>query len=57
MGPYAYRVIKIDGDYAVLLRTDTETEDTILVAMALLPDGIDIGTNLLWENFEYTVTD
>ncbi len=57
MEPYAYRVIKIDGDYAVLLRTDTETEDTILVAMALLPDGIDIGTNLLWENFEYTVTD
>lgn len=57
MGPYSYRVIKIDGDYAVLLRTDIETEDTILVAMALLPDGVDIGTNLLWENFEYTITD
>lgn len=57
MGPYSYRVIKIDGDYAVLLRTDIQTDDTILVALALLPPDIDTGSNLLWENFEYTVSD
>jgi len=48
-----YIVIKIDGDYAILKRTDTE--DTILVARALLPIEIVEGTNLLWENFEYTI--
>lgn len=57
MGPYSYRVIKIDGDYAVLLRTDIDTEDTILVALALLPFGTDTGTKLLWENFEYSIID
>ncbi len=55
MGPYEYTVIRIDGDYAHLLRTDTPTQDTILVAMALLPDGTDEGSKLLWENLEYTL--
>ncbi len=52
---YSYKVKDITGDYAVLLRTDIKTEDTILVAMALLPDGTDIGSDLLWENLEYTL--
>lgn len=55
MGPYEYKVVRIDGDYAHLLRTDIETEDTIIIARALLPDEIDEGTRLLWENLEYTV--
>ena len=55
MGPYEYKVVRIDGDYAHLLRTDIETEDTIMIARALLPDEIDEGTRLLWENLEYTV--
>ena len=53
MGPFEYTVIKIDGDYAVLKRDDT-SED-ILVARALLPDTINEGTVLLWENFEYSI--
>lgn len=57
MGPYSYRVIKIDGDYAVLLRTDIQTDDTILVALALLPEGTDTGSNLIWENLVYTLCD
>ena len=36
MGPYEYKVVRIDGDYAHLLRTDIETEDTIIIARALL---------------------
>lgn len=52
---YSYKVKDITGDYAVLLRTDIKTEDTIIVAMALLPDGTDIGSDLLWENLEYTL--
>ncbi len=55
MGPFEYRVVRIDGDYAHLLRTDIPTDETILVARALLPDDIDEGTMLLWENLEYTV--
>lgn len=55
MGPYEYVVEKIDGDYAVLRRTDIQTENTVLVARALLPDETDEGTRLLWENLEYSV--
>ncbi len=55
MGPFEYRVVRIDGDYAHLLRTDIPTDETILVARALLPNDIDEGTMLLWENLEYTV--
>ena len=55
MGPFEYRVVRIDGDYAHLLRTDIPTDETILVARALLPDDIDEGTMLLWEDLEYPV--
>lgn len=55
MGPYEYVVEKIDGDYAVLRRADVQSEDTVLVARALLPEEIDEGTRLLWENLEYSV--
>ena len=55
MGPYEYIVEKIDGDYAVLRRTDIQTEDTVLVARALLPIETDEGTRLQWENLEYSV--
>ncbi|MBQ5318133.1 MAG: chorismate--pyruvate lyase [Oscillospiraceae bacterium] len=55
MGPFEYVVIRIDGDYAVLKRTDIASEDTVLVARALLPEETDEGTRLLWENLEYTV--
>ena len=55
MGPFEYVVIRIDGDYAVLKRTDVAGEDTILVARALLPEETDEGTRLLWEYLEYTI--
>lgn len=55
MGPYMYKVIKIEGDYATLLRTDISTEETMFIALSLLPFGIDLGTELLWENFEYSI--
>ena len=55
MGPYKYKVLRIDGDSAHLQRIDEPTEDTVLVAMALLPIEIDEGTLLLWENLEYSI--
>ena len=52
MGPFEYRVVRIDGDYAHLLRTDIPTDETIIDARALLPDEIDEGTMLLREDLE-----
>lgn len=49
-----YVVKKIDGDYAVLERTDVASDD-FLVARALLPMEIDEGSQLLWENLSYTI--
>ena len=50
-----YVVDSIDGDYANLKRTDADTDELKLVARALLPDGIDAGTKLKYEAFEYEV--
>ena len=55
MGPYEYVVARIDGDYAVLRRTDNDTHDEILVARALLPEDVDEGSKLLYEAFQYTL--
>ena len=51
----SYVVHLIDGDYAHLRRTDKETDDLKLVAMALLPNGIDEGTKMTYSNFEYVI--
>ena len=56
MGPYEYVVESIEGDYAYLRRTDLEElGEPMMIAMALLPDGVDVGTRLHWENLVYTV--
>lgn len=55
MGPYRYIVERIDGDYAMLRRTDLPGEDLMTVARALLPEDIDEGTQLLWEDLEYSI--
>ena len=55
MGPYYYVVKKLDGDYAHLERTDFPEEEPILVARALLPQEIEEGSRLLWENLMYTL--
>jgi len=50
MGPVEYTVSKLWGDYAYLLSADGVENQ---VAIALLPEGIDEGDRLIWENFEY----
>ena len=55
METYYYVVDSIDGDYANLKRTDIETMDVKLVARALLPAGIDVGTKLKYEMFAYEI--
>lgn len=52
MEPVVYKVLKINGDYAVMV-TEDGVENT--VAMALLPIEIAEGDRVLWENFTYTI--
>lgn len=56
MGPYEYIVEEIVGEYAYLRRTDMpDPGEPMMIAMALLPEGIDVGSRLHWENLEYTL--
>jgi hypothetical protein len=50
-----YIVVRIDGDYAHLKRTDAANDDLKLVARALLPPEIVEGTKLKYEMFEYEI--
>ena len=50
-----YEVESIDGDYANLRRIDVESEETKLVARALLPPEIMEGTKLLYEMMQYEI--
>ncbi len=48
-----YTLTKIEGEYAYL--TDKESGNEVFIALALLPEGADIGTNLKYEMMEYTI--
>ena len=54
-GPFEYIVKRIDGDYAVLVRRDIESEDEKVVARALLPAEIMEGSKLRYECLSYTL--
>jgi len=47
-----FTVTRIEGDYAYL---KDEGGEELFIAMALLPEGADIGSRLLYENFEFTL--
>ena len=58
MGPYEYVVERIEGEYAYLRRTDVpDGGEPMMIAMALLPEGVAVGTRLRWENLVYEVLD
>lgn len=50
-----YNVKRIDGDYAILVSIDPKDDEEFIVARALLPENIDEGTKLLFENFMYEI--
>ena len=50
-----YEVISIDGDYANLKRTDIDSADLKLVARALLPAEITVGSQLKHEMLQYEI--
>ena len=48
-----YEVAIIDGDYAHLKKVDDEIGDLKLVARALLPEAIAVGSKLKYEMLQY----
>ena len=52
MEPVSYTVPSINGDYA-FLRSDTGLENQ--AAMFLLPEGTDVGSRLLFADFQWTL--
>lgn len=55
MEPMTFTVLRFDGDYAILKRTDCEIDAEIPMARALLPEEITEGCTLLYEDFAYTL--
>lgn len=53
METWYYDVVRIEGDYAYLKRTDKEIDDEKMVARALLPPEIMIGSHLKYEMMQY----
>jgi len=52
MEPKDYIVTKIEGEYAYLADTDG---NELYIAMALLPPNTDVGSELHYEMFTYTL--
>ena len=48
-----YKLVRIEGEYAILCDKKNGTE--VFIAMALLPMGVDIGSYLKYELFSYEV--
>lgn len=55
MEPKDYLVVKISGEYAYLREDGKGEGNDLFIALALLPEGTDIGTKLHYEMFEYTI--
>lgn len=49
-----YTVTKIEGEYAYISDEDGQE---LFIAMALLPEGADIGTRLKYEMLSYEIID
>ncbi|MBR6337356.1 MAG: hypothetical protein IKR76_06445 [Ruminococcus sp.] len=52
MQPRKYTIVLINGDYVQLI--DIETGEPMLIAAALLPQEIEEGGIVLYENLVYT---
>ena len=55
MEPKNYVVSKIEGEYAYLRNLDDPSQEEIFIAMALLPAGVDVGSQLHYEMLTYTL--
>ena len=57
MEPKDYIVARIEGEYAYLREIDGAEGAEVFIALALLPMGVDVGTKLHCEFFQYTIVE
>ena len=55
MEPMEYIVLRLEGDYALLQRTDKPVPEPLFIARALLPAETDEGSRLRYEMLEYQI--
>jgi len=55
MEPRDYIVVRMEGDYAYLRLLDGSSLEELFIALALLPDGVEVGTKLRYDMPEFTV--
>lgn len=55
MEPKDYIVSKIEGEYCYLHDLSGKCDEDLFIALALLPPGVDEGSRLHYEAFEYTL--
>jgi len=55
MEPKDYVVVRIEGEYAYIREVDTANAEELFIAMALLPQGVDVGSLLRYEMLAYTL--
>ena len=52
-----YVLVKIEGEYAYLHDLSEQCTEDVFIALALLPQGVDVGSRLHYEMFSYTLLD
>ena len=57
MEPKDYIVVRIEGEYAYIREIGDAGADEVFIALALLPMGVDVGTKLHCEFFQYSIID
>lgn len=57
LNTFWYEVAGIDGDYVHLKRIDVESEETKLVARALVPPEVAEGMKLKYEMMQYEIVE
>ena len=50
-----YEIVKIEGEYASLRDLSGACEEDLFIALALLPFGVDVGSRVHYEMFEYSL--
>lgn len=49
------RILRFDGDYAIMVKDGESESDSYMVARALIPDDAVEGDHLKCENFMYSI--
>ena len=57
MGNKIFEVSRIEGEYAYIKEYESDSSEELFIALALLPCGVDIGSRLSQNGFEFEIAD